>query len=155
MIDPLTALSVASAAVGQIKSLVSAGHDASQAIGKFAGAFSDVQEAHRRATNPPWYKSFSGSIEEEAANAFAAKKKLEQMKKDVEQLISFVHGQKGLEEYKEIIRDIRKRRQEHEYRKQRIKDQIIEWTVGILAVLVGAAIISAILYFIGKEQGKW
>lgn len=155
MIDPLTALSVASTAVGQIRSLVGAGQDASRAISKFAGAFSDVQEAHRRATNPPWYRSFSGSIEEEAANAFAAKKKLEQMKKDVEQLISFVHGTKGLEEYKQIIRDMRKRRQEHEYRKQRIKEKIIEWIVGILAVIIGAAIIGAIIYFIGKQQGRW
>lgn len=155
MIDPLTALSVASTAVGQIRSLVGAGQDASRAISKFAGAFSDVQEAHRRATNPPWYRSFSGSIEEEAANAFAAKKKLEQMKKDVEQLISFVHGTKGLEEYKQIIRDMRKRRQEHEYRKQRIKEKIIEWIVGILAVIIGAAIIGAIIYVIGKQQGRW
>jgi len=155
MIDPLTALSVASAAVGQIKSLVSAGHDASTAIGKFAGAFSDVQEAHRRATNPPWYRSFSGSIEEEAANAFAAKKQMEKMKKEVEQMISWVHGPSGLQEYKEIIRDIRKRRQEHEYRKERIKEQIIEWVVGIIAVLACAALIGWMIYLVGLKQGRW
>jgi len=155
MIDPLTALSVASAAVGQIKSLVSAGQDASQAIGKFAGAFSDVQEAHRRATNPPWYRSFSGSIEEEAANAFAARKKMEAMKKEVETIISWMHGPSGLQEYKQIIRDIRKRRQEHEYRKERIKEQIIEWTVGIIAVLTGAALIGWIIWLVGLEQGRW
>jgi hypothetical protein len=155
MIDPLTALSVASAAVGQIKQLVSAGHDASQAISKFAGAFADVQEAHRRATNPPWYRSFSGSIEEEAANAFAAKKKIEAMRAEVETMIRFIHGPSGLEEYKNIIRDIKKRREQHEYRKERIKDGIIEWTIGILSVLVGAAILAAVFYYIGKQQGKW
>lgn len=155
MIDPLTALSVASAAVGQIKSLVSAGQDASQAIGKFAGAFSDVQEAHRRATNPPWYRSFSGSIEEEAANAFAARKKMEAMKKEVETIISWMHGPSGLQEYKQIIRDIRKRRQEHEYRKERIKEQIIEWIVGIIAVLAGAALFGWLIWLVGLKQGRW
>ena len=88
MIDPLTALSIATTAVGQIRELISAGQDASSAIGKFAGAFSDVQEAHRRAANPPWYKSFSGSIESEAANAFAAKKRMDRMKAEVEQMIA-------------------------------------------------------------------
>ena len=155
MIDPLTALSVASAAVSQMKTLMGAGRDASQAISKFAGAFSDVQEAHRRATNPPWYKSFSGSVEEEAARAFAAKKKIEAMRKEVEDTIRWVHGPSGLEEYKNIIRDIRKRRQQHEYKQQRIKQSIIEWTVGGFLILLCAALIGWMVYIIGVEKGKW
>ena len=155
MIDPLTALSIATTAVGQIRELISAGQDASSAIGKFAGAFSDVQDAHRRAANPPWYKSFSGSIESEAANAFAAKKRMDKMKAEVEQMITFMHGPQGLEEYKETIRAIKKRREQHEYRKQRMKESIIEWIVGILAVISGAAILIGAIWLIGKNQGKW
>ena len=63
MIDPLTALSVASTAVSQLRQLASAGRDTSQALTKFAGAWADLNEAERRAKNPPWYKSFSGSME--------------------------------------------------------------------------------------------
>lgn len=155
MVDPLTALSVATAAVGQIRELLSAGRDAHQAISKFAGAFSDVQEAHRRLANPPWYKSFSGSVEVEAAEAFAAKKRIEGLKAELEQLIAFTHGPRGLEEYKETLRSIKKRREQHEYRKQRIIEATIEWTVGILAVLSGAAILLGAIWLIGKNQGRW
>jgi hypothetical protein len=104
---------------------------------------------------PPWYKSFSGSIESEAANAFAAKKRMDKMKAEVEQMISFMHGPQGLEEYKETIRAIKKRREQHEYRKQRMKESIIEWVVGIVAVISGAAILIGAIWLIGKNQGKW
>ena len=43
MVDPLTALSIASTAVSQIKQLVSAGQDATSALSKFAGAVSDIE----------------------------------------------------------------------------------------------------------------
>ena len=49
MIDPLTALSVASTAVSQLRQLASAGRDTSQALTKFAGAWADLNEAERRA----------------------------------------------------------------------------------------------------------
>ena len=73
MIDPITALSVASTAVGQMRQLINAGRDTTQAMSKFAGAWADINEAERQAKNPPWYKTFSGSMEERAANAFAAR----------------------------------------------------------------------------------
>ena len=97
MIDPLTALSVASTAVSQLRQLASAGRDTSQALTKFAGAWADLNEAERRAKNPPWYKSFSGSMEREAAEAFAAKRKAEALKKELENTIRFVYGPSGLQ----------------------------------------------------------
>ena len=49
MIDPLTALSVAATAVGQIKKLLSDGGDIGGALAKFAGAVSDVNRAAEKA----------------------------------------------------------------------------------------------------------
>lgn len=155
MIDPLTALSVASTAVGQMRQLINAGRDTSQAMTKFAGAWADLNEAERRAKNPPWYKSFSTSIEKEAAEAFAAKKKAQELKKELEQMIQFVHGPTGLKEYKDILRDMREQKKKHEFRKAQIIQSIIEWTVGILAFIVGLGIIGVVMYFVGKGQGKW
>jgi CHASE3 domain sensor protein len=155
MIDPLTALSVASTAVGQMRQLINAGRDTSQAMTKFAGAWADLNEAERRAKNPPWYKSFSTSIEKEAAEAFAAKKKAQELKKELEQMIQFVHGPSGLKEYKDILRDMREQKKKHEFRKAQIIQSIIEWTVGILAFIVGLGIVGAVMYFVGKGQGKW
>jgi molecular chaperone GrpE (heat shock protein) len=155
MIDPLTALSVASTAVGQMRSLINAGRDTSQAMTKFAGAWADLNEAERRAKNPPWYKSFGSGLEKEAAEAFAAKKKGQELKKELENMIQFVHGPSGLKEYKDILRDMREQKKKHEFRQQEIKQSIIEWTVGILLTVTGIAVIGLILYLIGKNEGKW
>lgn len=155
MIDPITALSVASTAVSQMKQLINAGRDTTQAMSKFAGAWADINEAERQAKNPPWYKTFSGSMEERAAQAFAAKKKAQELKKDLENMIRFVHGPTGLQEYKDILRDMRKQKEKTDFRKAKLKQAIIEWTVGILITIVGMAIMAAVFYFIGQEQGKW
>jgi chromosome condensin MukBEF ATPase and DNA-binding subunit MukB len=155
MIDPLTALSLASAAVGQMRELINAGRDTTQALTKFAGAWSDLTEAERRAQNPPWYKSLSSDFERQAAEAFAAKKKAEALKKDLENMIQFVHGPSGLEEYKRILRDMREQKRKHEFRKAEIIQTAIEWTVGLFALVVGVSVAGGAFYLIGKHQGKW
>ena len=48
MIEPLSALAVASTAVSQFKTLVNAGRDATQALTKFSSAWADINEAERR-----------------------------------------------------------------------------------------------------------
>ena len=155
MIDPITALIIAAGAVSNIKTLMAAGQDASQHLAKFAGAWSDIQKAEESAKNPPWYKSFGSSLEKEAAEAFAAKKKGQELKKELESMIQFVHGPTGLKEYKDILRDMREQKKKHEFRKQQIKQSIVEWTVGILALVTGLAIVGFVLYLIGKNEGKW
>jgi CHASE3 domain sensor protein len=155
MIDPLTALSIASTAVGQMRSLINAGRDTTQAMTKFAGAWADINEAERQAKNPPWYKTFSGSMEERAAQAFAAKKKAQELKKDLENMIRFVHGPSGLQEYKDILRDMKKQKEQTEFRKVKLKQAIIEWTLGIIITLIAICIMAGVFWFIGKQQGKW
>lgn len=155
MIDPLTALSIASTAVSQMKQLINAGRDTTQAMSKFAGAWADINEAERQAKNPPWYKTFSGSLEERAAQAFAAKKKAQELKTDLENMIRFVHGPKGLEEYKQILRDMKKQKEKTDFRKAKIKQAIIEWVFGIIIFILAAAIMTFGLWFVGKQQGKW
>ena len=155
MIDPITALSVAASAVSNAKTLMAAGRDATSALSKFAGAVSDINYAAEKAKNPSIWKTLTGSPEEEAIELFAAQKKLQQMRKDVETLISYQYGPKGLEDYKQILRSVKKQRQETAYRKAEIKETIVLWTVGILAVAVGTMGLLAVFYFIGKAQGKW
>lgn len=155
MIDPLTALSVASAAVGQMRSLINAGRDTTSALTKFAGAWADINEAERQAKNPPWYKSFSGSLEEQAAQTFACKKKAQTLKAELENMIRFVHGPTGLQEYKDILRDMRKQKEKTEFKKAKLKQAIIEWTVGIIVAVIAIAVLGFVFWFIGKGQGKW
>lgn len=155
MVDPLTALSVASAAVGQMRSLINAGKDTSQAISKFAGAWADINEAERQAKNPPWYKTFSGSVEEQAAQAFACKKRAEALKKDLENMIRFVHGPSGLQEYKTILRQMKEQKRKTDYKKAQIKQNILEAVVGIIVFGLGIGIIALVLWLIGRNQGRW
>lgn len=155
MVDPLTALSVATTAVNQMKQLINAGRDTSAALSKFAGAWADLNEAERRAKNPPWYKAFNSSLEQEAAQAFAAKKKAQALKKELESIIQYMHGPSGLREYKDILRNMREQKRKNEYRKQAVKDAILTWTFGILITLVGVSGLAVLFYFIGVQQGKW
>ena len=155
MIDPLTALSVASTAVSQIQQLLSAGRDASGALAKFAGAVSDVNYAAEKAKNPSIWKSLTGSAEAEAIEIFTAQKKIQEMRNQVEQMIGYTYGETGLNEYKETLRKVKQQRQETQYRRAELKETLIVWTVGILATLVGIAVLSVAFYYIGHVQGKW
>jgi len=155
MIDPITALSVAASAVSNAKQLMAAGRDATSALSKFAGAVSDVNYAAEKAKNPSIWKSMTGSAEAEAIEIFAAQKKMQAMKKDIETLIGYTYGQKGLDEYKDTLRKVRAQRKKTAYRQAEIKEAIIVWTVGILITGSALALMGFVFYFIGKQQGKW
>jgi len=155
MIDPITALSVAASAVSNAKSLIAAGRDATGALAKFAGAVSDVNYAAEKAKNPSIWKSLTGSPEAEAIEIFAAQKKMQQMRKDLETLISFTYGPKGLDDYKETLRRVRAQRKKTAYRQAEIKEAVIVWTLGTLVTLAGVAGLGVLLYAIGRNEGKW
>jgi hypothetical protein len=155
MIDPLTALSVASTAVSQIRQLLSAGQDASAALTKFAGAVSDINYAAEKAKNPSVWKSLTGSPEAEAIEIFTAQKRVQEMRAEIETMLGYVYGEKGLAEYKEILRKVKKQRQDTVYRRQEIKEALILWTVGILAFASGVAGLAVLVYYLGQHQGKW
>ena len=155
MIDPLTALSIASTAVSQIRQLLSAGQDASAALTKFAGAVSDINYAAEKAKNPSVWKSLTGSPEAEAIEIFTAQKRVQEMRAEIETMLGYVYGEKGLAEYKEILRKVKKQRQETVYRRQEIKEALLVWTVGILAFVSGVAGLAILVYYLGQHQGKW
>ena len=155
MIDPITALSVAASAVTNAKKLIAAGHDATSALSKFAGAMSDINYAAEKAKNPSIWKSLTGSPEAEAIEIFAAQKKAQQLKKEVEAMLRVYYGAKGLEEYKDILRRVRKQRRETAYRKAEIKEAIVLWVVGILIFSTAITSLGFLFWWLGKTQGKW
>ena len=77
--DPVTAIAAASTAFSLIKKGFEAGRDVESMysdIGRWMGACSDVNHSVKMAANPPVFKKlFAGSsVEQEAMDAFAAKK---------------------------------------------------------------------------------
>ena len=134
MFDPVTisaSLSVASAAFSNIKRMFQAGRDLeamSQDLSRWMGAVSDVDNAHKSAKNPSMLrKVFSGgSIEQEAIEAYTAKKKLEEQRYELKQFLMFTYGSKSWDDLLAMEGKIRKARQEQLYRRQEFKDRCIE-----------------------------
>ena len=155
MIDPLTALSVAAGAVSSVKQLMAAGQDATAALSKFAGAVSDVNYAANKARNPSIFATLSGSAEEEAINAFSAQKKMQEYRRELETLIAFQYGPKGLEEYKNTLRAVREQRRQTAYRQAEIKEAVTMWTIAVLVGLSGLAGLALIAWAIGRAEGRW
>ena len=89
-------------------------------------AVSDIDKKEKSAKKPPIFRKVFGSVEQEALEAFAAKKKLAEQRYELEQFIKFSHGHKAWEELLGMEGKIRKARQEQLYRQQEIKDRIIE-----------------------------
>ena len=157
MIDPLSAVSLATGAYNAIRQGISVGRelqDMSGQLAQWGKAFSDFSYAEEKNKNPPWY-SFKGSDTESAVQIFAQKKKMEQMRKEIKDYISLYYGPSAWEEVLHIEAQMRKERKEELYRREELKQTIIEWTVGILAAAIGIAVMGFILWMIGKGQGRW
>jgi hypothetical protein len=157
MIDPITAVGLATSAFNAIKQGIAVGRELQDMGGQLAQwgkAFSDFKYAEDKAKNPPWY-SFKGSDNETALQIFAEKKKMENMRKEIKSFISWNYGPSAWEEVLHIEAQMRKQRKEELYRKEELKRQIIEWTVGIVAASSGIAIFAGIIWLIGRNQGRW
>jgi len=158
MIDPVTAIATANAAFKGIQMMVAKGReieDCVSQLSKWAGAASDIAFLEKKAKNPPWYSSFIGSPEQEAIEIYAAKEKLDKQRLEILRMVQYTGGSKGKDRYLQILREVREQRKKHAYRKEEIKQAIIEWTVGLLVLVSGAGILGVAFYFIGKKQGKW
>ena len=145
MFDPITigaALTTASTAFAGLKKAFQAGRDIESMTGdlsRWMGAASDIDQKHKSTKKPPMFKKVFGSVEQEALEAFAAKKKLAEQRYELEQFIKFSHGHAAWEELLGMEGKIRKARQEQMYRQQEIKDRLIEgiFVIVLLCTIVG------------------
>tara|TARA_Y100000401_G_C8212367_1_gene169119 strand:- start:106 stop:579 length:474 start_codon:yes stop_codon:yes gene_type:complete len=151
--DPVSALAVASSAFSIIKKGFQAGRDVESMygdIGKWMGAISDVNHAEKMAKNPPIFKKlFNGSsVEQEAMDAFAAKKKAEAMEDELRTWINMVHGPNAWSDLLKMQVKIRKERQEQLYAQQELRQNILNVTGVIIGSLVFVGAIIAIIYLV-------
>ena len=152
--DPVTisvAVGIAGKAFDAIKKGFAVGRDIEQMsgdIGRWMGAVSDVDNAEKQAKNPPLFgKLFkSGSIEEAALSAYAAKKKLEEQRYELKVFLNMTYGPQAYNDLLAMEGQIRKQRQETIYKQQQFRRQIgeaIGWLVcvglvGGFAVLIAS-----------------
>ena len=164
MFDPVSisaSLAVASTAFNGIKRAFHAGRELesmSQDLSRWMGAVSDIDNAHKSAKNPSLLKKvMSGkSIEQEAIEAFTAKKQLEQQRNDLRTFIQYSHGQSSWDELLRMEADIRKRRQKEVYDKQQFREKVITYVAIAVVMALSTCVLGAFIYsLVGFDRGWW
>ena len=164
MFDPVTisaAVATASTAFNGIKRAFAAGKDLesmSQDLSRWMGAVSDVDAAHKSAKNPTMFrKVFSGgTIEQEAIEAFTAKKKLEEQRYELKQFLMFTHGSKAWDELLSMEGQIRKRRQKEIYDRKIFREKVISIVAVTIVVAIGSVVLIGFIYtLMGFDRGWW
>lgn len=158
MIDPVTAIGLATTAFNGIKQAISVGRDIqdmSGQLGQWAKAISDLDYATQKADKPPWYKALGGGVQANAMEVWMHKKKAEQMREELRSYISLHYGPSAWQEIIRIEADMRKEQREAVYAAEEFKENLIAWTFGIFVSLIAIGILVAVVYWIGITQGRW
>lgn len=158
MIDPITAVATATAAFNTIKQGFQAGREIEGMAGDLArwmGAVSDIKKAEDYAKKPPLFKKLfaAGSVEEEALNAFMAKKKAEDMREELRNIISFTRGPSAWDELIKTEADIRKKRQAAIYAQQEYRQKVLEYCAIGVAVIVVIGMVAGFVYLVMYDRG--
>ena len=158
MIEIAAALSAANAAFTAIKKGVAVGQDIENmagTLGKWMGAVSDIKKAEEMNRKPPLFKKLfaAGSVEEEAMEIFMAKKKAEDMREQLKQIIIYSRGMNAWQELLRTEADVRKRRQKMIYdQKERQKKLIDGILIGVLVLILLGSLIGFIMLL--QSTGK-
>ena len=146
MIEVVAAVSAATGAFNTIKAGFAAGREIESMAGdlsRWMGSVSDIKKAEEYNKKPPLFKKLfaAGSIEEEAMEIFMAKKKAEDMRNELKQIISFTRGPAAWEELLRTEADIRKKRQKMIYDQKERQKKLVEYIlIGILVFIMAGAL---------------
>lgn len=160
MIDPITAISAATAAFNTVKKFVEAGkelEDVATHLGKWYTAASDLNRAEQQAKNPPMFKKLfaGGSVEEEALAIIMHQKKLKEQEYDLKIMLNWRYGHNTWQEMIQLRRKIRKERQETLYKQQERRAAFFEGLAWIAVFILFVGIVGGGFYFIGIINGSW
>ena len=153
MIEVVAAVSAASSAFNAIKKGFAVGRDIESMAGdlsRWMGAVSDIKKADEYNKKPPLFKKLfaSGSVEEEAMEIFMAKKKAEDMRNQLKQIITLTRGMSAWDELLRTEGEIRKKRQKLIYDQKERQRKFIEGIlIAFLILLIGGAVIGLILLY--------
>ena len=158
MIDPASAIAIATTAFSGIKKAVAAGKEISELgkdISSFGRAVSDLDYMGNKAKDPPLWRKLDPKFDTSAIEIWAAQQKAKEMREELRQHISLYYGPSAWDSIVAIEAEQRKMQKEAVYRRQEKIDNLINVTIGIVMVLTGFIKFGAILYFIGKHRGTW
>lgn len=149
----MSAMAAASAAFGALKKGFQVGRDIESMVGdlsRWMGALSDIEQAEKEAKNPPIFKKlFAGkSVEQEALEIVMNKRKLQEQRDQLRQLIQYTCKAGTWEELIRMEGKIRTERQETLYKQREKRKRFLEWIAIIGAILVAAAVLIGILWLL-------
>ena len=159
--DPLTiagAIGVATKAFTALKNGIAVGKDIQDMagpLGTWMSAVSDVAQAGKQAKNPPLFKKlmFKNSIEQQAIEAFTAKKKLEQQRAELKQFLIFTYRMSAWNDLISMEGKIRKERQEMIYARKEMIHKIVNGiAIGFLTITVIGFLF--LLLYLYKEKNS-
>ena len=125
--DPVTAFGVATTAYKTIVAGFKVGKQVesmSKDLGRWMGAIQAVKEGHNKKKN-----RIFGSVEEEALETFAMKKKAIAMENELRNFVNLNYGPNAWNEVIRIQADIRRQKKEAELEAKRKQKQMIENTI--------------------------
>jgi hypothetical protein len=173
MIDPISALAIATSAFNGIKKAVEIGREVQDIYGQlsqWAGAASDLAEFINQQENKKigiFEKiGFSKNETTEAFDTMVAKQRLQQMEKDIHQM--FIYGELqhlGIDGYREFIqlrRSIKEKREKMIYeqlrRRQKFFKNLVEYSLILICLAVSIGLIffiTSLIIEVGSTSGKW
>ena len=150
MIDPVSALALATSAFNLLKKGISAGReleDMAGQLGTWFSAVSDVKSAEEEAKDPPLFKKLiaKGSVEQEAMRALFARKKIEQQEKDLRELIVW---RWGTEEYTAMMRDRVKIKDTRERTAQNQRRKMRNLVINTLTIIAFLGLTGVLIMFL-------
>ena len=148
--DPITAITAATAAFNTIKKGFEVGRDVESMYGDIGRWMTSVEAVDKEAKKAKSGKAMS--VEEEALEIFAHQKKVKAMEEELRTFINLSHGPNAWNEVLRIQAEIRKKRKEAILRAKREREQLIMW---ILIGLRGLCSLWVVFYAIWKAMGNY
>ena len=148
MVDPITAFGVATTAFNAIKKGFEMGREVESMYGDIGRWMTSCETVNKEAKKA---KTAGMSVEEEALEIFAHKKKIQAMEQELRTFVNMSHGPDAWNEVLRIQAEIRKKRKEAILAAKKKQEQIIMWT------LVGVGSLCSlwvVFYVIWKAMGN-
>ena len=132
MVDPITAFGAATAAFSAIKKGFEIGRDVESMYGDIGRWMTSCETVNKEAAKA---KKSGMSVEEEALEVFAHKKKIAAMEQELRTFVNLSHGPNAWNEVLRIQAEIRKKRKEAILLAKRKQEEMIMWVmIGIGAL---------------------
>jgi hypothetical protein len=157
--DPVTIAAGAATAYSAVRKAIMAGQELEQMIGsvsKWVSCVSDLDQLEREAKNPPIFKKLFGgqSVEAEAIQVFAAKRKAESDRRELLNYIGLTLGKSAVDDLIRLEGRIRKKRQETLYAQRESRRKFIEIVAWTITIGAGLAVLTAFVLLLKAHTAQ-